>query len=112
MLSAIGTTLNSILQRRSDIAFRLGGEEFGVLFLVSAPESAEETAEKIRSSIQNLGIAHKSNPHGVVTISIGIKTLPPDDNIFTFETLYQQADKALYKAKEKGKNQCAVYMGE
>ncbi len=109
VLSAIGATLNSIFRRRSDLAFRLGGEEFGVLLLVSASNPAEDAAEKIISHIRNLGIVHKSNPPGVVTISLGIKALAPADDIVPIETIYQQADEALYQAKKRGKNQWVVY---
>ncbi len=104
VLSSIGHTLNSIFKRRSDFAFRLGGEEFGVLTLVSSPEKAESETEKTRQAIQDLAITHELNPPGVVTISMGLITLVPqgDDNM---DTLYKKADKALYNAKEGGRNQ-------
>ncbi len=104
VLAAIGQSLNSIFKRRSDLAFRLGGEEFGVLTLVSNPEEAETTTEKTRQHIQDLAITHELNPPGVVTISMGLITLNPE-NDSDMDTLYKKADEALYEAKQGGRNQ-------
>ncbi len=103
VLAAIGQSLNSIFKRRSDLAFRLGGEEFGVIALVSNPKDAETVTEKARQAIQDLAIIHELNPPGVVTISMGLITLNSEDDA-DIDTLYKKADKALYSAKEGGRN--------
>ena len=61
-------------------------------------------AEKIRIAIKNLAIAHESSEvSNVVTISVGVVTLYPD-NKYSKDTLLKQADDALYRAKAIGKD--------
>ncbi len=104
VLTAIGESLNLIFKRRSDLAFRLGGEEFGALALVSSPEEAKTITQTTRQHIQDLAVIHELNPPGVVTISMGLITLNPEEDS-DIDTLYKKADEALYKAKQNGRNQ-------
>lgn len=105
ILTAIGGCLKTVFQRKDDLAFRLGGEEFGAIGLVSGPSQAMDIAEKIRRAIQNLGEPHRDNPPGVVTVSMGVwvESPGPEDRL---ETIYELADQALYQAKEQGRNRC------
>ena len=65
-------------------------------------------AEEIRGNIQNTKIPHsKSLPLGVVSLSLGVSTMSRD--VFTSpEELVKQADKALYMAKQKGRNRVEI----
>ena len=66
------------------------------------------TAERIRGSVQELAIAHSGNrPPGVVTISVGVATFDPDTNVAANAVL-ELADKALYMAKQHGRNRVAA----
>lgn len=80
--------------------FRVGGEEFIIILEEYDLPTLEKTAERIRQAIQN------ANLDPEVTISIG-GTLYTDQE--TVETLYHRADKALYQAKEEGKNRVVIF---
>ncbi len=108
VLRAIGQTLKQTLGRSSDFCYRLGGEEFGVIFSnLSATESLDFT-EIIRKSIENIAIEHLWGCKGnVVTASFGLLSITPAPGI-TVDTIYQKADQALYQAKEGGRNRVST----
>lgn len=110
VLASIGATLLNIFQRNDDLVFRLGGEEFGVLVTVPDIRSGCSLAENILSSIAGLNIEHLHNPPGFITVSIGIKGVGAQETV-TLETMYKQADSALYKAKESGRNRLVLWKG-
>ena len=66
-------------------------------------------AEEVRTAVKNLEIEHeKSLPTGIVSISLGVATA--DNNLsISCEDLIRQSDKALYLAKDKGRNRVEVY---
>jgi diguanylate cyclase (GGDEF)-like protein len=98
--------LRAASRRPVDLPVRLGGEEFAILMPLTDAEGAHYCAERARSAMQALAIAHSGNaPLGVVTVSAGMALLAPGD---TAETLYSRADAALYAAKHAGRNQIAV----
>jgi diguanylate cyclase (GGDEF)-like protein len=71
-LRKVGNKLNEICRRPGDLAFRVGGEEFGVLISSQNVEEAYEFGEKIRASIEDLEISHgHSEVHQYVTVSVG-----------------------------------------
>ncbi|WP_121628200.1 GGDEF domain-containing response regulator [Poseidonibacter antarcticus] len=108
VLCKISKVLNSFCKRAGDFAFRLGGEEFGILFSELSQKEAEIFANVIRKAIENLKIPHEKNViSNVVTISIGLLTILYNEEITEIE-IYKKADDLLYKAKETGRNKvCA-----
>lgn len=104
VLITIATTLSDTLQRADDHCFRLGGEEFGVLFRSRDPQSAEEFANTIREKIERLGLIHeKSSVSEYITVSVGLvceKAALIDD----VDSFYKKVDDLLYEAKYHGKN--------
>ncbi len=84
--------------RGSDLLYRVGGEEFVVLFPQTSLESARKVAEKIRKFIQN---NLKTIENRTITVSIGVCEVELDDNE---DSLYKKVDQLLYKAKKSGKN--------
>ena len=91
--------------RAEDAAYRLGGEEFLVILNVPTNDGLLAAAERIRSTVTNLAIAHPENvPHGVVSISLGATRIGPDDLELTDEQWLDRADQALYQAKAAGRN--------
>jgi diguanylate cyclase (GGDEF)-like protein len=103
MLQAIANILSRLSRRSSDFAARWGGEEFVVLLPNTQLTVALDIAEKIRKDIENEEILCAGNITINVTVSIGINTQIPAqaDSIDTF---FSCADKALYAAKEAGRN--------
>ncbi|MDX2370836.1 MAG: GGDEF domain-containing protein [Colwellia sp.] len=89
------------VMRKSDVFARIGGEEFAVLLHNASVEGAIVIAEKIRATIENKTFIYNTTTINL-TISIGIAEL--NKNNTTIETLYTQADKQLYFAKNNGKN--------
>jgi diguanylate cyclase (GGDEF)-like protein/PAS domain S-box-containing protein len=96
-------------RRPSDYAFRLGGEEFAILFNVIDEEQARAYSQKIREKVESLGILHAQNSaseHLTISIGLVIKKIEESD---TCEMLYLNADRALYMAKSEGRNRVSLY---
>jgi len=90
--------------RSSDYAVRIGGEEFAVIFPEMSPEKAPSIIEEMREKIENLKIPHRASPtSNVVTASFGYVSMNPDENTCG-DNLFEEVDKALYKAKKDGRN--------
>ena len=105
VLSEIAKKIRGIF-RKSDIVGRIGGDEF-VVFLRDIPQiehavaKAEELCREFRAAYAGENGTYK------ISGSIGIAYFPSDG--VTFDELYGKADLALYAAKHKGKDACAVY---
>lgn len=96
ILESVGTLLKS-LSRLEDIVGRYGGEEFVLLLDHCDLDHATLKAETLRRALMEL------NPQGItVTASFGVAVI--DDESREFTDLFQRADKALYRAKENGRN--------
>ena len=89
--------------RSTDLAARYGGEEFAVIMPETAMEDALSFAEKIRSMVEQT-VVTTDQADVRVTVSIGISSAPHPD-IHTPKDLIEEADSALYRAKEGGRNQ-------
>ncbi len=102
-LKRVAVEVSGGLRRGGDVAARYGGEEFGVILPRTEPAGAAIVAEDMRQRVEGLKIAHKGSPFRVVTISLGTKAMRPGPND-TPEALLGAADRALYRAKELGRN--------
>ncbi len=101
VLTQVSSTLSLALKRANDYIFRLGGEEFGILFSDVDIEKTDYFLNLLKQSIENLHIEHEKNEvSSYLTISIGAYYLEPSDNT-TLEEFYQKTDDALYEAKQK-----------
>lgn len=102
VLEEVAHAANACL-RRIDCCGRIGGEEFLIVLPEADSAEAMAVAERLRAAIESLGIA--TEPHAIhVSISVGIATLPAGKSHPAPELLFQWADKALYAAKEGGRN--------
>ncbi|MDP4090407.1 MAG: diguanylate cyclase, partial [Bacillota bacterium] len=93
--------------RSFDVVSRNGGEEFSMLLMDCSCKKACEIAERIRKEVEAHKFILPDNKEINITISLGIATYPEtaEDN----EALYKNADKALYKAKNTGRNRVCYY---
>ena len=89
------------------VAARYGGEEFAVLLPEQPATVAEELAQTIRKRIEQGRIRRREgeDPIGGVTISAGVSSWHPEDNL---TTLVERADRALYASKKAGRNRVTV----
>ncbi|MFO2525155.1 diguanylate cyclase [Legionella pneumophila serogroup 1] len=106
VLKELGQILNSDI-RLGDIAARYGGEEFVLLLYDIDAQAAKMKAENLRSAISNLQVKYGAQPVGQITASIGISVYP-DDAKSPAEVI-EAADKALYQAKNKGRNKVILF---
>lgn len=108
-LERVASGLAAQLHRAGDLVARYGGEEFVVLLPGADHHRAEHFAEKLRWTIESLGIAHELNPDTrLLTISLGVATGNPAEKAVTARELVQLADRALYAAKQGGRNRVVV----
>lgn len=102
VLRLIAKTLKKI-SRPTDYVGRYGGEEFIVVLNDTVPAQAVVYAERIRKEIEHLGHLLSDRFQGLgLTVSIGISRF--EKNMKNHDILVSKADKALYKAKEAGRN--------
>lgn len=106
VLRTVGTIIKG-LGRKADLAARYGGDEFVILLPETCKESSKVVAERIRSTVESHPFPGREEmPMKKVTISVGISTFPEDGA--DSQTLIQAADKALYDAKQSGRNVVCV----
>lgn len=104
VLKEVSFSFLNAIHRPNDYVFRLGGEEFGILFLADRQKDALNVVKKICAKIENLKIAHSDNiASPYVTVSIGVCIIKPIDS-YDYDHIYKSTDDALYGAKQKGKN--------
>ncbi len=106
-LRSLGKVLAAAVRQHSDLAARYGGEEFALLLPGADLDAATKAASRLRTTIENLRMAHLASPLGHVTISIGVAAFRPQPGV-TPERLIEAADAGLYAAKRGGRNRVAV----
>lgn len=107
-LRKIGVALSGIAKRTGDLVARYGGEEFVMLLPHTDKNGAQVIAEEILQTIRELNIPHShSFVSGKITVSIGIASLSPSEEN-DYHLLEKQADEALYKAKNSGRNRIST----
>jgi diguanylate cyclase (GGDEF)-like protein len=102
-LRAVGETLSLVTLEEAVLVARYGGEEFALLLPGLDLARAAALAEEARKSIEDLLITHAEAPCGLVSISIGVESLVPDNDGAAAD-LVEAADNALYTAKRNGRN--------
>lgn len=103
VLQMVAKTFRSTI-RSNDIVGRWGGEEFVAVFQGVTQETLNTLAEKMRMLVERSSI--RENEFILkVTVSIGATLVNPEDSI---ETILARADKLMYEAKDKGRNQVSV----
>lgn len=99
--------------RETDIIARYGGEEIAILAVQTPLSNASILAERLRQAIESSIVVPaedaENRPAIAITVSIGVAAL--DEQITSPHVLIERADKALYQAKEGGRNRVVVFDG-
>jgi diguanylate cyclase (GGDEF)-like protein len=104
VLKVIAKELKSFTNRLGGYAFRVGGEEFVLIFIEQSAQNGFEYVDELRDNIYAMNITHEKNEaFGRVSISAGLVCVSVDEQS-SFEKIAQKADELLYRAKEQGRN--------
>lgn len=106
ILVRVSQTIKKTFNRKTDYTFRLGGEEFAVIYRTEKKEDTYNLAEKLRKNIENLKIETvDKSVSEYLTISIGVADIITQNlDVSTTRKAYNKVDKLLYEAKESGRN--------
>ncbi|MDZ7818528.1 MAG: diguanylate cyclase [Aliarcobacter sp.] len=108
-LQEVSNVLKKILNRQTDYVFRVGGEEFAIIFEVDSKDKAITLMENLRKKVENLKII-SCNPSicNYLTISIGLGHIKKATPGINSDIIYDEVDKLLYKSKDNGRNRITV----
>ena len=107
-LRQVAQAISSVPKRSSDFVARYGGEEFAVILPNTDASGALHLADSIRQRVQQLMLPHTASAVSeYVTLSVGVASTMPCKK-FSLEALIAAADKALYEAKEQGRNRAII----
>jgi len=107
LLKTAGRIFKKSLKRSTDFIARFGGEEFAVVLCATNSYQANVIAERIRKAVENEVVLTSNGDRTSFTISIGVVTLIPHQGL-EYGYVIEAADKALYNAKQNGRNRVWV----
>ena len=108
-LIKMALAVQQVVSRPTDLVARYGGEEFVVILPNTDLTGAMAIAQWVHAAIKDLAIPHQASKiSDTVTISLGITSQIPASEL-SAATLIEQADQALYRAKQQGRNQSVVF---
>jgi len=110
-LRAIANAARGMERRSTDLLARYGGEEFIFLLPTNTRDEAAVVAETIRASVEALYERRVGDLRRMVTISVGCAAMVPGPGLVS-DMLISASDKALYRAKDKGRNRVEVSQDE
>ncbi len=109
-LIAVARQIKKSLGRATDVIARYGGEEFCILLPMTPQKDAEDIAETLRRNIEGM-VCDFNGIKITMTVSAGVASTTPATVADAFQ-LIDKADKALYQAKQKGRNRVSVWLNE
>ncbi len=111
-LKQVAQALTQVVKRPADLVARYGGEEFAVVLPDTGIGGATAVAAAMQQAIAQLGLVHKaSSTRPYVTISLGVACTVPNTDPSP-QALIDQADRALYRAKQQGRDRFQVFSAE
>lgn len=108
-LVEVAARLRDLVPRSGDLLARYGGEEFAIVLTSTDSDGATLLARRICSAVSVLNVAEPDAPPRHMTISIGVATVTWPSEKSTPQELIDEADRALYQAKRKGRNRVEVF---
>jgi len=109
-LVKVANCLNDLTKRGNELVARFGGEEFIIVLPNTSEKAALRYAELVLSKIKVLNIENLASPTAKqVTLSMGVATMDPNVMKLSQTELIDLSDKALYEAKESGRNQVVSF---
>jgi len=108
-LVRVAEALCAALPRRGDLLARYGGEEFAAILVGTGTEGAEVVAGAMLAAVRALRVENESAAKGITTISVGIATAEPRVGDLA-EGLVEASDRALYRAKAKGRDRVECFV--
>ena len=109
-LIKLANCIKDTFRRPDDYSFRVGGEEFAVIFSVEDQKDCLNIIKKLQDSLEEKKIEHnKSSVSKYLTISIGVIQIKEKNNV---KEIYQNVDLALYQAKDSGRNSISFFKNE
>jgi diguanylate cyclase (GGDEF)-like protein len=103
-LRTVSQAVKDCLHRDRDALARYGGDEFAAILFQTGAAGGTSIAERMRRAVWELNISHPTNPHGRVTVSIGVGVPGAEPNLILPMDLVNAADSALYDSKARGRN--------
>jgi two-component system chemotaxis family response regulator WspR len=107
ILKRVAEVIQKLYRPMEDCASRFGGDEFAIVLAGGTPPDHEEIAERLRREIEALQVAHPDWDNRFLTLSVGVASMVPEVGETPY-ALIDMADRALYEAKEAGRNRVAV----
>ncbi|WP_028670081.1 sensor domain-containing diguanylate cyclase [Saccharospirillum impatiens] len=104
LLTQLGQLLQRTFQRSDDHVFRIGGEEFGVVFRTESSTAIKQMLHQFQAALTVISSTTDTTP---ITASIGVACVLNGSDV-TPDNLYVRADELLYQCKEKGRNQFLI----
>ena len=105
-LKRVAKILKESFKRHGDYVFRVGGEEFAIIFSTTSPNDVLSISQELVQNVRTLNINHtESEVSDIVTISAGVVCIDLSlNNDITENQIYKMADEELYSAKKDGRN--------
>lgn len=109
VLMQVANRFGSVLERPDDFVFRMGGEEFLVIYTGETKSKVVDFAQHVIEAVAMLKIEHAYNDgYNIVTVSGGLVVHEPGQKEISVDEMYKVSDERLYEAKEAGRN-CLKY---
>lgn len=106
-LQKVASAIAQAAQRPGDLVARYGGEEFALILPSTPSQGAVTVANNIRKSLKSLKIPHEKSPINYVSLSFGISSVIPSPQS-SYRSFLESADRALYQAKNEGRDRIVV----